>query len=404
MKGRVVESHQIARAAFVAALVFALVAVGWSVYLLAVGGSWWGPLHSFLAGTVLLAISGASQMFTITWSSTVPPSRRTVTAQRRLLIIGVGAVLVGVTFDISALVWIGGAGVGAGMLLLASIIYTAVRKSLLRRFDLSARFYLTAFAAGVLGITLGTMIGAGAAGTAQPAMRLVHAHINLVGLVGLTIIGTIPTLLPTTANSRAVSGREARVAWWVAMVATVAIAMGLWVPELVGAGTIGVALAGTLILGGILYRLWDKGRHKLTFLQITIGTVWLIGWGMAEGISVVTSATMTHFSGWTAAVVVAGVGQVLAGALAYLVPVLKGSPFVANRTIMEARPWLPLIGLNGGALCLGIGLPVAAVTLSALWLGDFGIRLIRVTFGNDTPTGQGGVGDISRGPTSADDG
>jgi hypothetical protein len=88
---------------------------------------------------------------------------------------------------------------------------------------------------------------------------------------------------------------------------------------------------------------------------------------------------MTHFSGWTGAVVLAGVGQVLAGSFAYLVPVLRGHPFVTNRQIMEARPWLPLVTLNAAGLCLGFGSFTPAVILSSLWAADLGIRLMRVS-------------------------
>lgn len=380
--GRVAASHQIARAAFVAASGFAIVAVALSIYVLVAGGAWWGPMHAFLAGTVLLAISGASQMFTITWSSTVPPRRVISSTQRWLLIIGIGSVLIGVGLDVPALVWLGGVAAAAGVVVLAWVIYSAVRKSLNRRFDLSARFYLTAFAAGALGITLGTLMGAGAI-SGLPTFRMVHAHINLVGLVGLTIIGTIPTLLPTTAYSPAVSGREAVAAWWLALGGTAGIAVGIWVPRMVGVGTLLVASAGLLIVAGILLRLWAKGRHKTAFLQITAGTLWLIAWTVGDGISIAVEGTMAHFSGWTGAVVLAGVGQVLAGSLVYLLPVLRGSPFVANRQIMEARPWLPLISVNAAGLCLGLGAPVAAVVFASVWLGDFAVRLNRVNTGPD---------------------
>lgn len=378
VRGRVADSHRIARGAFASALAFAALAAAWTVRVLIAGGSWWGPLHAFLAGTVLLAVSGASQLFTITWSSTVPPASRTVLTQRWLLIVGVGAVLLGVGFSLPGLVWLGGAATVAGLALLAWLIATAVRKSLLRRFDLSARFYLTGFAAGVLGVTLGTLMGAGAGGGSFPNLRLVHAHLNLVGLVGLTIVGTIPTLLPTTAYSRAVSGREAVVAWWIALAGTVCIASGLGLPQMVGVGIIGIAAAATLILTGILARLRTEGRRKLTFLQVATGTLWLIGWGFGQGVMVTRTGTMTHFSGWTGAVILAGVGQVLAGSLAYLVPVLKGSPFGANREILEARPLLPLLTLNAAAISTGLRLEVAAVLLGGLWAADFGFRLARV--------------------------
>lgn len=380
-RGRVVESHDIARAAFASSLVFAVVAGAWSVYTLVVGGGWWGPLHAFLAGTTLLAISGASQMFTITWSSTVPPVRTAVVVQRRLLIGGVGAILTGVALEVPALVWMGGAAMVGGVVLLASMIHAAVRKSLLRRFDLSARFYLAGIASGAVGITLGTLMGAGVVVGAYPTVRLVHAHLNLVGFVGLTIIGTIPTLLPTTAHSRMVTGGEAVVAWRIAWVGTAAILVGLWAPWAVGAGAIGIAVSGMLLLAGILRRLWGRGRHNLPFLQITLGTMWLIGWTLGDGWRVATTATMSPYSGWTAAVALAGVGQVLAGALGYLVPVLRGSPFPANRRLLEERAWLPLTVLNGAGLCLGADAALAAVVLSAVWLTDFGIRLTRVIAG-----------------------
>lgn len=380
-RGRVAESHDIARSAFVSALAFAVLAIGWSIYALATGGSWWGALHSFLAGTVLLAISGASQLFTITWSSTVPPTRIAVSTQRWLVIAGVGAVLVGVTFGVPALVWAGGAATVAGVALLAWLITAAVRKSLLRRFDLSAHFYLTAFVAGILGVTLGTMMGAGINLSWISNVRLVHAHLNLTGLVGLMIIGTVPTLLPTTANSRAVIGREAIAALWIARLGVLAITAGLWVPEFVGVGTLSIGVAGALILGGILLRLWTKGKEKLAFLQIATGSLWLIGWSVVEGAAVMVTGTMAHFGSWTAAVVLAGVGQVLAGSFAYIVPVLKGSPFTANREILEGHGWLPIMAVNAGALCLGLGFSAAGIVLLTLWVGDFGIRVVRVVMG-----------------------
>lgn len=378
-QGRVVASHQIARGALRWALFFALVAAGWSVHTLITDGVWWGPLHAFLAGTVLMAISGLSQMFTITWSSTVPPPLRSVLAQRWAVVGGVGSTLLGVGLDIPLLIWLGGIATFLGVALLAWIIHASVRRSLLRRFDLSARFYLVAFAAGLVGISLGTAMAAGVAAVSSPSIRLVHAHLNLVGLVGLTIIGTIPTLLPTTAYSRAVSGREAQVGWWMASAGVAGIGIGVWIPELVGAGTIAVALAFVLMLGGILRRLWSDGRGKLAFLQISTGSLWLIGWGLTNGAKVVTTGAMAPFSGWTAAAVLAGVGQVLAGSLAYLVPVLRGSPFELNRHTMNRRGWVPLMSLNTAALCLGSGIPVLAVLLLSLWILDFGIRLAQVS-------------------------
>src|SRR5690606_34367176 len=110
-----------------------------------------GPLHSFLAGTVLLAISGASQMFTITWAAAPAPSRRLTALQRWLAIVGVGLVLLGVSSSTGWLAWPGAVMVAGALALLGWSVLRSVRRSLLRRFDLSSRFYLVAFVSGIVG-------------------------------------------------------------------------------------------------------------------------------------------------------------------------------------------------------------------------------------------------------------
>src|SRR5690606_20888084 len=121
-------------------------------------------------------------------------------------------VLIGVSTGSDIVTWVGALGVAAGLVALIVSIVGVIRKSLLRRFDLSARFYVTAFVTGVAGVVLGAVLGTGSAGAESVSARLVHSHLNLLGLVGLTIVGTLPTFLPTIAHHRAVSGREAVVA------------------------------------------------------------------------------------------------------------------------------------------------------------------------------------------------
>lgn len=376
---RVVASHSIARRAFAAAGVFGAVAAIWAIVVLVRGGSWWGPLHAFLAGTVLLAISGAATMFTITWAAASPPTARVSTSQRLLVAIGTGLVLIGVSATIPILVWAGAGAIAAGLVILGFTIVGAVRRSLLRRFDLSARFYLTAFACGVAGTALGAFLGTAAAGDSFADWRLAHSHLNLIGLVGFTIIGTIPTFLPTVTHHRAVSGREAIVAWWLCMAAGVAMAVGAelgagWV----GAGGIATAVAAALVLGGILGRLWAKGRSKLQFLQVSVGVVWLIGWTAADGVSLIAQGSFAPFQTSTAAVVLAGVGQVLLGSLAYLVPVLKGPPLSENFDRLTRHPWIPLGAANLAGIALLAGWNRPAQVLVAIWLVDFLRRLIAV--------------------------
>jgi nitrite reductase (NO-forming) len=382
---RVVESHQIARAAFRSAALFAVVAAGWAVWVLFRGGSWWGPLHAFVAGSVLLSISGAAQLFTVTWSSAPAPPAWLTGSQRWAVIVGVGLVLVGASGRWSALVLTGGVLAGVGIVLLAASLIGAVRRSLLRRFDLSARFYVLALACGFVGIGLGVVMGVGAMPARFPTMRLVHVHANLVGLVGFTIVGTLPTILPTFAHHRMVSGREARAAWGLAVASGMLIVGGIVGGErAVGVGSLLAAASLLTITVGVVARLGRKGLDGgLPYLQVLAGCGWLAGWAIVDGARLVMGELLAPFAPLTAVVVAVGVGQVLAGSLAYLVPVLIGpAPLLGrNSERMHARPWLPLTAANVAGVLLLAGVPSLALGLIALWILDFAARLMRLERG-----------------------
>lgn len=374
---RVVASHTIARRAFRLAGGFAAVAVVWALVVLVRGGSWWGPLHAFLAGTVLSAIAGASQMFTITWSASPAPPRVLAATQRVTLGAGTAAVLIGVVEGWPVAVWTGGGLLVVSLGLLAWSIRRTITRSLLRRFDLASRFYLVAFACGAVGVTLGAVLGSGQSGEAFWRMRLVHSHLNLVGLVGFTIVGTLPTFLPTLAHHRAVSGWEARAAWWLAVASAIAMFSGLWLGSgAVGIGTV-LAAAAALAMGvGIVVRLWEKGRRKLTFIQVAIGVGWLGGWAVADGLGLMAGGAPTPFGRGTLVAVTAGVGQVLLSSLAYLLPVVIGPPLEPKFRRMTARPAVPLAAANLAGIAGVAGLGKVAAALVALWVTDFVVRLI----------------------------
>jgi hypothetical protein len=153
---------------------------------------------------------------------------------------------------------------------------------------------------------------------------------------------------------------------------------GLALPaEFVGVGSIVAGLAGTIVLGGIVWRLWQQGRSKAAFLQITAGVIWLIAWAMVDGGALVIGQAPAPFSARTSAAVVAGVGQVLLGSLAYLVPVLLGPPLAERMITFSRHPAIPLVLANLAGLAMLVGFPVVAVVAAALWLADFAWRLIR---------------------------
>lgn len=382
VEGRVAVSHRIAAASFRVAGAFAVVAVVWAVLVLVRGGSWWGPLHSFLAGSVLFAIAGASQMFTITWAAAPPPPDALSKTQRRVTAAGVVLVLWGVA---TSTIWAGGLGaltIITGLGLLAFSIVSAIRRSLLRRFDLASRFYLLAIACGLVGVALGGVMSMDLAGDAFTDIRTAHARLNVVGLAGLTITGTLPTILPTFVPSKAVSGQEARVALYLAVAAAVVMAAGAALGGMpVGIGVVAAAVSLALILGGIVRRLGRKGlRGGLPYFQVVVGCLWLVVWASVDGVRLMSGADAMPFSGWTAAAVVAGVGQVLLGSLSYLLPVLAGPPPRLGRNLARTKgyPWLPLVVANLAGIALAAGWETVAVVAMAMWVADFAIRLARM--------------------------
>jgi len=321
---RVAASHDIAWGAFRLALAAAAVAAVWAVVAAVRGGSWWGPLHVLLAGTAVLAISGATQLFTTTWSAAVPPDRRLAAAQRTAAALGAAGAVAGVTGGVRWLAAAGGALLVVALALLAFSLLTTVRRSHLRRFDLSARFYLLAIACAVVGVSLGAVMGA--LPETRPLLRLPHLHLNLTGFVGLTILGTIPTFVPTLAHHRAVSGREALAAWWLAVVGAGLFAAGA-VPgggRVIGAGAACVATAGVLLLGGMLLRLPPAvlRRGGVPLGLVVAGVVWLLVWTGTDAVLLLGGDPRGADGVRLAAGAVGGVGQVLAGSLAYLVPVV----------------------------------------------------------------------------------
>jgi len=187
-------------------------------YLLAAGlvllwgggvpGGAWLALHLVLLGTVTNAIVAWGDQFAAALLHARPSGETAAVARLVALNLAVAAVLAGVHLGRPALTaagaWLLAAVVAAHALTLAA----RLRRGVAARFGGAVWFYLAASAALVAGIGLGLLLSGGAAGSADAyrAMRLAHAHLDVLGWVGLTVLGTLFTLWPMVLRTRMVPG------------------------------------------------------------------------------------------------------------------------------------------------------------------------------------------------------
>ena len=78
--------------------------------------------------------------------------------------------------------------------------------SLPSRFGATVRYYITAAALLPVGATLGTILARGLADPLHGQVRLAHASVNVLGWMGLTVLGTLVTLWPTMLRTRIAPG------------------------------------------------------------------------------------------------------------------------------------------------------------------------------------------------------
>lgn len=261
---------------------------------------------------------------------------------RRLVLFNAGALAV-VAGTVSAswpAVLVGGGALAVAVLWHALALLRALRRALPSRFGATVRYYAAAGALLPVGVALGiVMARRDISGEAHAQLVVAHAAVNLLGWIGLTVLGTLVTLWPTMLRTRIAEQSE--------------LAARRMLPALVGgvlitaAGALGGVLlltAGGLVLylgalSAVLLAHRDEVRRKppveFATLSALAGMTWLAGSLLVLAIGTATA------DGWVAAADRAGtltapllagfVAQVLLGALSYLVPVvLGGGPAVVR--------------------------------------------------------------------------
>ena len=329
----------------------------------------WLMVHLLLLGAVTHSILVWSRHFTDAVLHTPPGDRRA--QSRRLLLLNAGVLLVvaGVPARLWPLVVSGASTVAVAVGWHGVSLVSSLRRALPARFGMTVRYYVAASAFLPVGALLGTLLARGPSEEMHARLMLAHATVNLLGWMGLTIVGTLVTLWPTMLRTRVAGGAEqaARLALPV-LVAGVAVSAG---GSLVGLRSL-TALGLLAYLGGLgvlagPFAAVTRAKPPASFptWSVLAGLLWLVG---TLGVLVVGTATAGSWheahellGAVTPALAAGCAAQVLVGALSYLVPVaLGGGPSAARagNAVLDRGGALRIVMVN-------TALPVALLPVPA---------------------------------------
>ena len=367
----------------------ALLATATLTHLL--GASRWAVVHLVLAGALVLLISAVTLMLTVTWAAAPAPPPTPVLIQRAAVVAGVGMVVLGREAALAPWVVVVGAALHlVGLLLLAGLLVHTVRRGVKRRFDVAVAGYVVALLAGAAAVVIGAVMAVDAP---HLDLRRTHLVLNLLGLVGLVVMATLPHFTATVVRSKmSPAARPPRPAlilgWQAASLVVAVVGLGLDEPGLaavgLGAYVVGIVLTA-LVMPPPTSRQFRWAGPRL--VSLWAGILW---WAVAVGASASDAARGQEVltGRWLWVLVTAAFGQLVWGSLAYLLPVLRGGGHVRlTEGFATTRSWVGLAAVN----VVGLGLVARAGTVASVaglvWVVDWAWRVARLGLGRGS-TGE----------------
>ncbi len=392
--GRVAAVHRQTRRSLLVAVAFLAAAV--LVALVDGESGRWAALHLFLLGALLTAISTATVFLAVTWSASPAPPDRLVEAQRWILATAALGVVASRRLD--APTWttvVTALAVVLALAVLGAALVEVRRTATVDRFMPAIDAYLIALCWGAIGSLAGALLAGGAldalatdgvgVGELHSRLREAHLSLNLFGLVGLVVAGTLPYMTATQARSKMSRRATPGAVWAVVTTLTASTAVSV-----LGSATgddrlsaAGLAVYAVALLA-MLRILPVPGRRQLDWagprlLQLLSGVLWWVGctallaWVRVRG----------GVDEWRVvlALVIGGYGQIVIASLAYLGPVVRGGGHVRlGAGFRTTRSWVAPIAGNAAALAALAGwTAMLAVALGALALDVVGRAVVLVS-------------------------
>lgn len=343
----------------------------------------WLPVHALLLGAATNAIVIWSGHFTMTLCRVPDPPQWHLVAKLTVLNAAVLSTLAGVAFSAESLAGIGGTGVALVAVAHGADLANMKGSALSARFDYLVRFYLAAVAALLAGSAAGAAMAFGAA---QWYARLwsSHVHLLLYGWIGLTVLGTLFTLWPTTIRAK-ISPRSVAMARRALptltaglLILVVGLLAGSWWLAAAGLCSYGAGVVLSII------GLWPARSFTGPAAWMLVGaTTWL---GIAVAVEVVGLGRSVDVlpalveNTVLPLLAVGFVAQVLLGAFSQLLPILVANGPPVRKAVIEYldQGWqvrvaainiaVPLVAGPWGAPLPLIGWVLAAVAVAAFVL------------------------------------
>ena len=367
--------HRRANAIIIGYLVATLVVVA----IGAVGhASRWLEVHLFLLGAVTNAVIVWSRHFAGTLLAPAHRPAQLGPATLAAANLGVVAVLIGGSAEVTWLVVAGAAvlavvvGAAGGILVRASWPLSA------GRFAPAVRFYWLAALALVCGLAAGAAMEVGLPGGWYAGVFAAHVHLNVFGWIALTVLGTELSLWPMVLRTRVAdtvdrAGRHALVACGLGLALTVTGLLAA-VRVLAIIGLLGYLAGAARSLEPFVRTAWRRPPRTPAAWMLAAATGWLLVALCADLAALWSPGASGEFAGRLSNAVpwmLAGFAlQVLLGALTYLLPVVVGGGPAAGRrqaATLERAGLARVLALNVGVALIALPLPAPAATLG-WWL------------------------------------
>ena len=256
----------------------------------------WLMVHLLLLGGVTTALLVWSWHFSVAvLRAPQSPTRRGEALRITTANIGALGVIAGVLANTPVVTILGAVAVAAAVAAHVGALVIRLRRALPSRFAFTVRAYIAAGLLLIPGIVLGVLMARGTwDATTYSQLLLGHVTINLLGWVGLPILGTLVTLWPTMLHTRLApdAERQARRALPLLIGGTLVTTAGALtgLDLLAAAGVAGYLLGIGLTVAPMVTEMRQRPPAVFASWSALAGVVWLSGTLIAFGIALASGS------------------------------------------------------------------------------------------------------------------